>query len=95
VSRIPALVESLRASQRRIAALLEPVAGDQDWTPDAASWSFHHGIPADDCWLATMSVELAHAVFLMWAPGSQDGTLQRQVDRLRGLGLEGKTVLTK
>jgi hypothetical protein len=51
-------------------------------------------IPADDRWLATTSVELADAVFLMWAPGSQDGTLQRWVDRLWGLGLEGKTVLT-
>jgi len=51
-------------------------------------------IPADDRWLATTSVELADAVFLMWAPGSQDGTVQRWVDRLWGLGLEGKTVLT-
>src|ERR1700737_1036553 len=51
-------------------------------------------IPADDRWLATTSVELADAVFLMWAPGSQDGTIQRWVDRLWGLGLEGKTVLT-
>jgi hypothetical protein len=51
-------------------------------------------IPADDRWLATTSVELADAVFLMWAPGSQDGTLQRWVDRLWGLGLEGKTILT-
>jgi hypothetical protein len=51
-------------------------------------------IPADDRWLATTSVELADAVFLIWAPGSQDGTLQRWVDRLWGLGLEGKTVLT-
>jgi hypothetical protein len=51
-------------------------------------------IPADDRWLATTSVELADAVFLMWAPGSKDGTLQRWVDRLWGLGLEGKTVLT-
>jgi hypothetical protein len=51
-------------------------------------------IPADDRWLATVSAELADAVFLMWAPGSQDGTLQRWVDRLWGLGLEGKTVLT-
>jgi len=51
-------------------------------------------IPADDRWLATTSVELADAVFLMWAAGSQDGTLQRWVDRLWGLGLEGKTVLT-
>ena len=51
-------------------------------------------IPADDRWLATTSVELADAVFLMWASRSQDGTLQRWVDRLWGLGLEGKTVLT-
>ena len=51
-------------------------------------------IPADDRLLATTSVELADAVFLMWAPGSQDETLQRWVDRLWGLGLEGKTVLT-
>src|ERR1700726_1603821 len=51
-------------------------------------------IPADDRWLATTSVELADGVFLMWAPGSQDGTLQRWVDRLWGLGLEGKTILT-
>jgi hypothetical protein len=51
-------------------------------------------IPADDRWLATTSVELADAVFLMWAPGSRDGTLHRWVDRLWGLGLEGKTVLT-
>ena len=51
-------------------------------------------IPADDRWLATTSVELADAVFLMWSPGKQDGTLQRWVDRLWGLGLEGKTILT-
>src|ERR1700682_469058 len=51
-------------------------------------------IPADDRWLATTCVELADVVFLMWVPGSQDGTLQRWVDRLWGLGLEGKTVLT-
>jgi Mrp family chromosome partitioning ATPase len=51
-------------------------------------------IPADDRWLATTSVELADAVFLMWAPSSTDGTLQRWVDRLWGLGLEGKTILT-
>ena len=51
-------------------------------------------IPADDRWLATTSVELADVVFVMWAPTSQDGTLQRWVDRLWGLGLEGKTVLT-
>ena len=51
-------------------------------------------IPADDRWLATTSVELADAVFLMWSPGSQDGTPQRWVDRLWGLGLEGKTILT-
>src|ERR1700682_2139683 len=52
------------------------------------------GIPADDRWIATTCVELADVVFLMWVPGSQDGTLQRWVDRLWGLGLEGKTVLT-
>ena len=51
-------------------------------------------IPADDRWLATVSAELADAVFLMWAPRTEDGTLQRWVDRLWGLGLEGKTVLT-
>ena len=51
-------------------------------------------IPADDCWLATVSAELADAVFLMWAPRTEDGTIQRWVDRLWGLGLEGKTVLT-
>ena len=51
-------------------------------------------IPADDRWLATTCVELADVVFLMWAPGNLDGTLQRWVDRLWGLGLEGKTVLT-
>ena len=51
-------------------------------------------IPADDRWLATVSAELADAVFLMWAPGIQDETLRRWVDRLWGLGLEGKTVLT-
>jgi hypothetical protein len=51
-------------------------------------------IPADDRWLATTSVELADAVFLMWAPPIEDGTLQRWVDRLWGLGLEGKTILT-
>jgi hypothetical protein len=51
-------------------------------------------IPADDRWLATTSVELADAIFLMWAPSHEDGTLPRWVDRLWGLGLEGKTVLT-
>ena len=51
-------------------------------------------IPADDRWLATVSAELADAVFLMWAPRTEDGTIQRWVDRLWGLGLEGKTVLT-
>ncbi len=51
-------------------------------------------IPADDRWLATASVELADAVFLMWATGTADGTLQRWLDRLWGLGLEGKTILT-
>jgi hypothetical protein len=51
-------------------------------------------IPADDRWLATVSAELADAVFLMWAPSTEDGTLQRWVDRLWGLGLEGKTILT-
>jgi hypothetical protein len=51
-------------------------------------------IPADDRWLATTSVELADAVFLMWAPRTEDGTLQRWVDRLWGLGLETKTILT-
>src|SRR6202022_2232813 len=51
-------------------------------------------IPADDRWLATTSVELADAVFLMWAPRTEDGTLQRWVDRLWGLGLEAKTILT-
>jgi len=51
-------------------------------------------IPADDRWLATTSVELADAIFLMWAPGTEDGTLPRWVDRLWGLGLEGKTILT-
>jgi Mrp family chromosome partitioning ATPase len=51
-------------------------------------------IPADDRWLATVSAELADAVFLMWAPRTEDGTLQRWVDRLWGLGLEGKTILT-
>src|SRR5712692_7536166 len=50
-------------------------------------------IPADDRWLATVSAELADAVFLMWAPRTEDGTLQRWVDRLWGLGLEGKTIL--
>jgi hypothetical protein len=51
-------------------------------------------VPADDRWLATTSVELADAVFLMWAPSAADGMLQRWVDRLWGLGLEGKTILT-
>src|SRR6202171_3903305 len=51
-------------------------------------------IPADDRWLATVSAELADAVFLMWAPPTVDGTLQRWVARLWGLGLEGKTILT-
>src|ERR1700737_1523060 len=51
-------------------------------------------IPADDRWLATVAAELADAVFLMWAPSTEAGTLQRWVDRLWGLGLEGKTVLT-
>ena len=51
-------------------------------------------IPADDRWLATVSAELADGVFLMWAPRTEDGTLQRWVDRLWGLGLEGKTILT-
>src|SRR6202022_1394639 len=51
-------------------------------------------IPADDRWLATVSAELADAVFLMWAPPTVGGTLQRWVDRLWGLGLEGKTILT-
>src|ERR1700730_9859647 len=51
-------------------------------------------IPADDRWLATVSAELADAVFLMWAPRTEDGALQRWVDRLWGLGLEGKTILT-
>jgi len=51
-------------------------------------------IPADDRWLATVSAELADAVFLMWAPSTADGTLQRWLDRLWGLGLEGKTILT-
>jgi hypothetical protein len=51
-------------------------------------------IPADDRWLATVSAELADAVFLMWAVGTEDQTLQRWVDRLWGLGLEGKTILT-
>ena len=51
-------------------------------------------IPADDRWLATVSAELADAVFLMWAPRTEDGTLQRWVDRLWGLGLEAKTILT-
>jgi len=51
-------------------------------------------IPADDRWLATTSVELADAVFLIWAPSIADGTLQRWLDRLWGLGLEGKTILT-
>jgi len=51
-------------------------------------------ILADDRWLATVSAELADAVFLMWAPRTEDGTIQRWVDRLWGLGLEGKTILT-
>jgi hypothetical protein len=51
-------------------------------------------IPADDRWLATVSAELADAVFLMWAPRTENGMLQRWMDRLWGLGLEGKTVLT-
>jgi Mrp family chromosome partitioning ATPase len=51
-------------------------------------------IPADDRWLATVSAELADAVFLMWAPRTEAGTLQRWLDRLWGLGLEGKTILT-
>src|SRR6202165_194911 len=51
-------------------------------------------IPADDRWLATVSAELADAVFLMWAPPTEAGTLQRWLDRLWGLGLEGKTILT-
>jgi hypothetical protein len=51
-------------------------------------------IPADDRWLATTCAELADAVFLMWAPRTADGTLQRWLDRLWGLGLEGKTILT-
>ncbi|MDQ6944725.1 MAG: hypothetical protein M3256_00325 [Actinomycetota bacterium] len=51
-------------------------------------------IPADDRWLATVSAELADVVFLIWAPRTEDGTLQRWVDRLWGLGLEGKTILT-
>src|ERR1700674_390802 len=51
-------------------------------------------IPADDRWLATVSAEPADAVFLMWAPPAVDGTLQRWVDRLWGVGLEGKTSLT-
>ncbi len=51
-------------------------------------------IPADDRWLATTSVEIADAVFLMWAPSGDDGKLQHWVDRLWGLGLEGKTILT-
>ena len=51
-------------------------------------------IPADDRWLATTSVELADAIFLMSASRTEDGTLQRWVDRLWGLGLEGKTILT-
>src|ERR1700737_4131054 len=51
-------------------------------------------IPADDRWLATVAAELADAVFLMWAPSTEDGTLPRWVERLWGLGLEGKTVLT-
>src|SRR3984893_7280963 len=51
-------------------------------------------IPADDRWLATVSAELADAVFLMWAPSSEDGMVQRWLDRLLGLCLEGKTVLT-
>ncbi|MDQ6719818.1 MAG: hypothetical protein M3003_03355 [Candidatus Dormibacteraeota bacterium] len=51
-------------------------------------------IPADDRWLATVSAELADAIFLMWAPRPEVGTLQRWVDRLWGLGLEGKTILT-
>jgi Mrp family chromosome partitioning ATPase len=51
-------------------------------------------IPADDRWLATVSAELADAVFLMWAPSTEDGTLRRWMDRLWGLGLEGKTILT-
>src|ERR1700694_1017116 len=51
-------------------------------------------IPADDRWLATVSAELADAVFLMWAPPTVDGTLQRWGDRLWGLGVGGETVLT-
>jgi hypothetical protein len=51
-------------------------------------------IPEDDRWLATTSVELADAVFLMWARGTADATLHRWLDRLWGLGLEGKTILT-
>jgi hypothetical protein len=51
-------------------------------------------IPSDDRWLATTSVELADAVFLIWAPSTRDETLTRWVDRLWGLGLEGKTILT-
>lgn len=51
-------------------------------------------IPADGRWLASMSVGLADAVFLMWAPRERAGDLQVWLDRLWGLGLEGKTILT-
>lgn len=50
-------------------------------------------IPADGRWLASMSVGLADAVFLMWAPRQRPDDLQVWLDRLWGLGLEGKTIL--
>ena len=51
-------------------------------------------IPADRRWLTSMSVGLADAVFLMWSPGGSPATLQLWLDRLWGLGLEGKAILT-
>ena len=51
-------------------------------------------IPADAHWTASMSMGLADAVFLVVTSGESASTLELWLDRLWGLGLEGKTIVT-
>jgi hypothetical protein len=39
---LQALVSQLEASQAALTSLLQAVAGQQDWQPDAESWSFRY-----------------------------------------------------
>ena len=51
-------------------------------------------IPADAPWTASMSVGLADAVFLMVTSDENASNLELWLDRLWGLGLEGRTIVT-